>query len=58
MKDGGGSVEEGAEGDEGEHGGCSSYGGGEAGDVGVGPNCEQKDDGFQDLHSREVVEWF
>ena len=51
-------MEERAEGDEGEHGGRSSYRRGEGGDVGVGPNHEQEDDGFKDLHTGEAVEWF
>lgn len=51
-------MEEGAKGDEGEHGSSSSYGRGEAGDVGIGPNCEKEDDCFEPLHTREAVEGF
>lgn len=58
MKDGGRTMEEGAEGDEGEHGGRSSYRRGEAGDVGVDPNSEQKDNSFKDLHTGKAIERF
>ena len=58
MVDGGRTMEKRAEGDEREHGGGTSNGGGETCDMGVGPDDENQEESFQGVETWERVQWF